>query len=415
VIGLDARGIALLDDGRRRYRPLKPFIESRLKRPFPTGAHKRILMVHVDDPIAWPQFYPFFHYAERFAEAGYSFRTVAYPAEGAEALVAEADAILLQSPYVPAPGELEAVLERLVRANPTAPITYFDWFAPTDVRLAERVADYASHYAKKALLRDRDYYRKVQPTHTLLCQYYGEQYGLIPESPYWNVREDIVDRLTLAPGFVTAPRLISAFDRGPAPNVGSERPIDVHARFSASNSLLAQSGQDRAGVHTHWYVAMRNAALDAVGALGERHRVASKGKVAASAYMSELAESKLCFSPFGFGELCWRDVEAMSVGTVLIKPSMEHLDSFCGIFRPGETYVPVRWDFADLEEKVAYLLDHPEERKAIAARAFEVVRDYLAGPRLDLLLDQVMRPRPSAVEQGRQHGAGARLPVATAA
>jgi len=402
MIRLDARAVALLDDGRRRYRPLKPMLEGRLKRPFRRGVQQRILMIHADDPIAWPQFYPFFHFAERFADAGYAFRAVAYPAEGADALIAEASAILVQSPYVPAPGELEAMLERIVRVNPTAPISYFDWFAPTDVRLAERVADHVTYYAKKALLRDRDYYRTPQRTHTRLCQFYGEQYGLISEAPYWQVRPDIVERLILAPGFVTAPRLISAFDRGPAPDFERDRAIDLHARFSASNQLLAQSGQDRAGSHTHWYVAMRNAAIDSVNALAKRYRIASKGKVPASAYMAELADSKLCFSPFGFGELCWRDVEAMSVGSVLIKPSMSHLDCFCGIFRPGETYIPVRWDFADLEEKVAHLIAHPEERKAIAARAFEVIQGYLAGPRLELLLKQVTRARPrGALERKR--------------
>jgi len=396
MTGMDARAIAMLDDGRRRYRPLKPILEARLKRGFPTNARKRILMVHAGDAIAWPQFYPFFHFADHFAEAGYAFRAVAYPAEGAETLVAEADAILLQSPYMPPEGELEAVLARLSKANPTALITYCDWFAPTDVRLAERVSNHVAYYAKKSLLRDRDYYRHAQPTHTLLCQFYAEQYGLVPDTPYWEVQPDIVDRLTLAPGFVTSPRLLSAFEGGVMSDFDRDRPIDVHARFSASNASLAQSGRDDAGDRTHWYVAMRSAALDAVGSIADHCRVAHKGKIPADAYMDELAASKLCFSPFGFGELCWRDIEAMSVGSVLIKPSMEHLECFCGVFRPGETYVQVRWDFSDFAETVARLLARPDECKAIAARAFEAIRDYLAGPRLEQFLDTVTRTESQA-------------------
>ena len=38
-------------------------------------------------------------------------------------------------------------------------------------------------------------------------------------------------------------------------------------------------------------------------------------------------ESKLCFSPFGYGEVCWRDFEAMSTGAVLVKPDMSHLQA----------------------------------------------------------------------------------------
>lgn len=385
---LSALSAAILEDGRRRYRPLQTWSRAWLARGFPSGVPRRILLVHVDDKIAWPQFYPFFHYADRFAAQGYAFRAVPYPAADADRLAADATAIFVQSPYQPAQGELEAVLARLKRINPAAPITYFDWFAPTDVRFADRVGDHVAFYAKKSLQRDRDYYRALRPAHTALEEYYADRFGLVPDMPDWRCAPEIVDRLVLAPGFATAPALLRGFERLDAPPDG-ERGIDVHARFALAPKSLLKSGRDDAGARTHWYVMMRREAREAVARLAARHHVAWEGAVPPAAFMQEMRRSRLCFSPFGFGELCWRDIEAVLTGSVMVKPDMGHMDCFCDIYRPGETYVPVRWDLADLEDTVADLLADPDRCRAMAMRAFTAIKDYLAGPRLGDLLDRL--------------------------
>jgi spore maturation protein CgeB len=46
------------------------------------------------------------------------------------------------------------------------------------------------------------------------------------------------------------------------------------------------------------------------------------------------------------------------------------------IFIANETYVPVRWDYSDLEEKCAYYLGNEDERRRIASAAFEVLAGY---------------------------------------
>ena len=117
-------------------------------------------------------------------------------------------------------------------------------------------------------------------------------------------------------------------------------------------------------------------------------RIASTLGVGRSDYLRELSASKLCFSPFGYGEVCWRDYEAVMCGTLLIKPDTSHVRTDPDIFVAGETYVPIRWDFADLEEKVRYYLSHEDERRAIVERAWSVLRDYACSERF---VDQ-MRP-----------------------
>lgn len=77
---------------------------------------------------------------------------------------------------------------------------------------------------------------------------------------------------------------------------------------------------------------------------------------------------RLVFSPFGWGELCLRDYEAICSGCLLLKPDIAHLRTSPDVFVPGETYVPIRWDLSDLGEACEkYLSD--EKTAASMARA----------------------------------------------
>ena len=82
------------------------------------------------------------------------------------------------------------------------------------------------------------------------------------------------------------------------------------------------------------------------------------------------------FAPFGWGETCWRDFEAVCYGCLLVKPSMAHIDTQPNIFIEKETYVPVRWDLTDLADQCSYYLEHPAEAAAIVDNARRVYRTY---------------------------------------
>jgi hypothetical protein len=105
----------------------------------------------------------------------------------------------------------------------------------------------------------------------------------------------------------------------------------------------------------------------------------ARDRVPGRQYFTDMQHSLVTFSPFGWGELCFRDFEAVRAGSLLIKPDMSHLTTWPDIFRPGETYIPVRWDGTDLEETIAYWTsrDHDEERRSIIAAAHARFRSEL--------------------------------------
>jgi len=101
------------------------------------------------------------------------------------------------------------------------------------------------------------------------------------------------------------------------------------------------------------------------------------GPVSQKQFNKEAADSRIILSPFGWGELCLRDFEAVRSGALLLKPDMSHLETWPDIFVPFETYVPFNWDADDLIEKALYYLENEKERERIALNAAFLYRSQL--------------------------------------
>ena len=116
------------------------------------------------------------------------------------------------------------------------------------------------------------------------------------------------------------------------------------------------------------------------------------GKINQRQYNREIRNSRIIFSPFGWGELCFRDFEAVLSGALLVKPDMSHLETWPDIFVPGETYVSLRWDGEDLEEKLNLYLSDEKERKRIAENAFESYRNQVAllEERFNQIMEEIL-------------------------
>ena len=143
------------------------------------------------------------------------------------------------------------------------------------------------------------------------------------------------------------------------------RSTDVNRRFRP-----AERGVEE------WYEQYRNMASKSVENLGTHVKISGYERVKYKRYLLELFTSKIALSPFGFGEVCFRDFEIVACGALLFKPDMTHISIKPDIFRPNETYVPIKWDFSDLAEKVDYYIAHPSEAKRIAVAGRRRLLEY---------------------------------------
>ncbi|MEM1409528.1 MAG: glycosyltransferase [Pseudomonadota bacterium] len=346
--------------GRRFSPPLVGYFQ----RPFSPSDKRRCLIVYEPKRIAFAQIYPFLHYWRTLHERfGMAVRLV--PVTDA-ALVEErargADVVLFQVWFSKGEEETAQIAKTLRQAAPEATLAYIDCFAHSDIRWAGALAPYIDWYLKKSVLKDRTQHQAVFNGHNLQNAWYSEHFGLGDPPTDWRVPSSTLERLRLMPSFETSAKLMPLFTGKAAPPKLDGRTYDLQARFSV--------GADGA------YGAMRKGAMDAVDALGDLKVAKGRAELSWPAFMDELGDSTLCFSPFGYGELCWRDQEAFAAGSIVLKQDMGHLETKLDLYEPYETYVPVRWDYSDFEAKVRELLADPQLRAHIARTAFERIGTY---------------------------------------
>ncbi|MGI6377808.1 MAG: hypothetical protein ACOX0I_01925 [Bacilli bacterium] len=87
--------------------------------------------------------------------------------------------------------------------------------------------------------------------------------------------------------------------------------------------------------------------------------IVERNKISRKSYELNMRSSKFVISPFGWGEICNRDFEAFLFGSCLIKPTVNHLETFPNLFIENETYIPIDWDFQNFK-KILYFLSTAE-------------------------------------------------------
>ncbi|MEM7268994.1 MAG: glycosyltransferase [Pseudomonadota bacterium] len=347
-----------------------------LARPFSRGARRRGVIYYHPSEIAFAQIYPFLHFEADIA-ARFEMELRLVPVEELRAghvRFSGADAAFLSCWFNEQEEDVAAMAGCLRDASPNARIGFIDTFAHNDIRLASVLDGAVDGYYKKALFRDRRaFLEPLKVGDTTVADYYARLYDAEAKPPTWRTPESFLDKLNLSPGFFTGRQLLPAFLGAPPRHRDADRPIDIHARFAAKGM--------------GWYKAMRLAAQEAVKL--PDLSVATGTGLARKAFLAELGRAKLCFSPHGYGELCWRDVEAMLMGAVVLKPEMSTLETDPDLFEPGVTYLPVAWDFSDVEEVARLALADPERRAEITQTAFTRIAEYLRSDRFARSLDPI--------------------------
>ncbi|MFM7548611.1 MAG: hypothetical protein ACKO8I_06995 [Cyanobacteriota bacterium] len=114
-------------------------------------------------------------------------------------------------------------------------------------------------------------------------------------------------------------------------------------------------------------------------------------KVPLRTYQRELFWSEACLSPFGWGEVCFRDAEAIRAGAVLVKPSMQHLQTWPDLYE-ADLSVPIDWGGSGLLDRVTTVLTHrPLARRLRRQAVLAMIRANLG---LSARVRRVIEPYP---------------------
>ncbi|MBD1109343.1 hypothetical protein IDH26_04500 [Pelagibacterales bacterium SAG-MED50] len=102
----------------------------------------------------------------------------------------------------------------------------------------------------------------------------------------------------------------------------------------------------------------------------------STNKINRKDYFSEIQNSKVVVSPFGWGEINLpRDYEVALSGSVLFKPDISHIDTWPNIFNK-DTVVQYKWDLSNLLELVEKTISNYDEYIQYAIRLQNEYRQF---------------------------------------
>ncbi len=326
---------------------------------------------YFENRIAFAQIYPFLRYRRRI-ERRFGVTLRFFPVSSylsGRSPERNAAHIMVQTWFDADPDKLTVFLQALKAANPDAPVDFIDAFATNELRLGRIVDAHVRFYLKKSLFRDRAQHFGPWKGDTNLADYSARYFKLSLETRDYQVPATLLPKLKLTPNFFTAPQF---FDKFRTRNSLQERvrTLDVHARMDLAG-----------GTRQH----LRRLAFDRMCEVPGTH-IITEEPLSWKLYMDEMRRARLCLSPFGYGELCWRDIEAFLAGAVLIKPDMRHLDTLPDLYVPQETYLPVCWDYADLPEVVEHALADASLRRHLTETAWVRTHSYLAN---DQFLDDM--------------------------
>ena len=105
----------------------------------------------------------------------------------------------------------------------------------------------------------------------------------------------------------------------------------------------------------------------------------SDSRLSRRLFLSELQSSKVALSPFGYGEICYRDFEIFMAGALLLKPDMSGVETWPDFYRDGETMVAHRWDMGDVREKIDLVLSDYFRYIEIAEHAQLTYQSHTCG------------------------------------
>jgi len=138
--------------------------------------------------------------------------------------------------------------------------------------------------------------------------------------------------------------------------INNNKTLDISAIFRGEHDY----NEDHNSQNNHFYQDHRSGLWNKLENLQTDYSMMCT-KLPKLEYLQSLWNSKIALSPFGMGEICFRDFECMQFGTIFIKPNHNLVHTIPNIYEDGKTYIGCKYDWSDLEEKVDYIMSNFKE------------------------------------------------------
>lgn len=180
--------------------------------------------------------------------------------------------------------------------------------------------------------------------------------GLVSANAYTlpqpTINEEDYRKIFLGFNFLHTPGKLPFVETEPDILSDNNRELDV---FFAGNIHYQDSRYVKSG---ELISAHRKKCIDIMESLHHLEVVAiPERSLESDVYQTAVYNSKIIVSPWGWGEACHRDYEAILAGCMLIKPQCDFVQSACNIFNT-DYCIWTQPDFSDLQLQIETALDN---------------------------------------------------------
>lgn len=100
-----------------------------------------------------------------------------------------------------------------------------------------------------------------------------------------------------------------------------------------------------------------------------------EGRFSKKNYYEALRNSKLSVGAYGWGEVCYREFEAIICGTAFTTADMSNIETWPNIYQDGETYLSYDFDFKNLNSNLETLINDVNLRKRLVTNSKSIIDD----------------------------------------
>jgi hypothetical protein len=250
-------------------------------------------------------------------------------------------------------------------------VVYFDDSAATSVILFN-MFEYIDEYWKRSIFKNLDLYTKTLYGGHLFSDYYHDKHNINDGSESffnqtsngadltklkvaWNIgigafpigKNNILNReyakiRKLITGLSAIPSIIPV--RGAIKVYINAMKSELEKDINIKQKKKSISGRFESGIYRNSIGQQRVIMQEKI----KNKNIFLTGKIDRWSFTQEAFSVRGMLSPFGWGEVCYRDFEAAIGGAVLIKPDMSHVETWPNIFT-NNSYIPLSWDLNELD------------------------------------------------------------------
>ena len=291
----------------------------------------------------------------------------------------DCDALLIDSKFhrTAWAKDTEKVLSQFANWSERTHVIYFDTTDSTG-SLQTELLPHVDIYAKAQLLKDKTKYGERHYAERIFADYYHQEFGFTDTAPSFSKPETdpkLLKKLRLSWNSGMADHSFA----GPFIGLCMRRlNLPILARFATP--IAAARDRRTTDVSCRFGNSYNRGSIRAQRLLTTQVLNSNTSKLRRLAYLKEMASSKIVISPFGLGEITLKDFETFLCGAMLLKPDMDHMETWPNFFVSDVTIKTHSWNLEDLQDKIAELLRNNAERQEIAENGQRVYQKYTTGP-----------------------------------